>query len=78
MVSYLQVAQLSELLPTIIKLAGERLDLLVNDFVSAHIASLCKSLPTDVAAVGAFAGVSPLMCLHRSEAVPRMIKPHLP
>jgi hypothetical protein len=69
--AYFQVAQLSELLSTIIKLAGERLDLLVNNLMSTHIATLRKGLTTDVATIRALACVSSLMCLQRSAAVVR-------
>lgn len=61
--SYLQITQLSELLPAVIELAGERLDLLMNDFVSTYVAPLRESLPTDIATVRTFSCVSPLMCL---------------
>jgi hypothetical protein len=62
-VTYLQIAQLSELLPAIIELAGKRLDLLMNDLVSTYVAPLRKGLPTNIATVRTLACVSPLMCL---------------
>lgn len=62
-VAHLQVTKLSELLPAIIKLTAERLDLLVDDLVSAHISTLRKGLATNLAAVGSLACVSSLMCL---------------
>ena len=62
----LEVAKLGELLPTIIKLAGEGLDLLVNNLVSTHVATLRKGFPTDIATVRPFAGVSPFVSLQWS------------
>ncbi len=50
---------MGELLATVIKLAAERLDLLVNDFVCSHIATLSECLATDVAAVRPFTCVPP-------------------
>jgi hypothetical protein len=67
--AYLQVAQLSELLPTIIKFTGERLDLLVDDFVSAHISTLRKGLSANIATVRSLARVPSLMCLQWLESV---------
>lgn len=67
-VTDLQVAQLRELLPTIIKLAGERFDLLVNRFVSTYVATLRKSLATNIATVRTLACVSPFVRLEASES----------
>lgn len=61
--AYLEIAQLSELFPAVVKSTCERLDLLMHDLVGANIASLRKSLSTDVAAVGSLASVASLMCL---------------
>lgn len=61
--AYLEIAQLSELLAAVVESAGEGLDLLVYDLVGANVASLCKSLPTDVTAVGPLSCVTPLVCL---------------
>lgn len=59
----LQISQLCELLPAIIKLTGERLNLLVNNLVGTYIATLREGLATDVATVRPLACVSPLVCL---------------
>ena len=68
--TYLEVAKLGELLSAVVKLAGERLDLLMHYFVGAYVATLRKGLATDVALVGALARVSPLVGLvHGSEQV---------
>jgi len=54
---------LGELLATVVEFAAERLDLLVDDLVCAHISPLSKCLTTDVAAVRSLSSVSPLMRL---------------
>lgn len=61
--TYLEIAQLSELLPAVVESASEGFDLLVYNLVGADIASLRKSLSTDVATVGSLSGVTSLMCL---------------
>lgn len=68
-VTYLQIAQLSELFPTVIKFAGKWLDLLVDDLVGPHIASLCESLAANVATVRTLASVSSLVGLYKSDVV---------
>lgn len=60
---YLEVAKLSEVLSTIIELASERLDSLVNNLVCPNVATLRKSLSADLTAVWAFSGVPSLVCL---------------
>lgn len=77
-IAYLQVAQLRELLPTIIELASEWLDLLVNDLVGAYVAALCKSLAADVTAVGTLACVASLMGLLKLARVSEVTKGYLP
>ncbi len=47
--SYLQVSQLGELLPTILKLTKERLDLFMHNLVGADISSLGKPFTTMIA-----------------------------
>ena len=54
----LEIAQLGELLSTVVKLAGEWLYLLVDDFMSTHIAALRKGLSTYIATVRTFTSVS--------------------
>lgn len=54
---------MGELLAAVVEFAAERLDLLVDDLVRAHISSLSKCLATDVAAVRSLSSVSPLVCL---------------
>lgn len=55
---YLQVSKLSKLLAAIVKLAGERLNLLVYDLVCSNVPTLCECLATDVALIRAFTGVT--------------------
>lgn len=62
-VTHFEIAQLSKLLPAVVKFACKGLDLLVDDLVSAYIAALCKGLATDVATVGTLACVSSLVGL---------------
>jgi hypothetical protein len=62
-VTHFEIAQLSKLLPAVVKFACEGLNLLVDDLVSAYIAALCKGLATDVATVGTLACVSSLVGL---------------
>lgn len=59
----LQVTKLSELLPAVVKLACEWLDLLMNNLVSTNISSLRKSLSTDIAAVRSLPSVPSFVCL---------------
>ena len=54
---------MSELLATVVKLAGEGLDLLVHNLVCSNIAPLGKGFATNIATVGSFASVSSLVCL---------------
>jgi hypothetical protein len=61
--TYFEVTKLGELLSAVVKLANKRLNLLVHNFVRAHIATLRKGLATDVALVGTLARVSPLVGL---------------
>jgi hypothetical protein len=56
-----QIAQLREMLPALVQLAGVRLRRRVDDFVGADISVLRESFPADVAVVGALAGVPPLV-----------------
>lgn len=62
-VSHLQIAQLCELLPAALKLAQERLPLLVDNAVGPNIATLGEAFATTFAGVRTFAGVATLMCL---------------
>lgn len=64
--AYLQITKLRELLATVIKLASERLDLLVNDLVCSDVTTLSKSLAADVTAVRPLSRVASLVCLSRS------------
>lgn len=61
--TYLKVTELSELLAAIVKLAGEWLDLLVDDLVCPDIAALSKCLSTNITAVGAFSSMASLVGL---------------
>jgi hypothetical protein len=61
---YLEVAELRELLPTVVELAGERLDLLMHNLVRSYVAALCECLAALLADVWSFTGVAALMCLH--------------
>jgi hypothetical protein len=63
---------LRELLATIIKFAAERLDLLVNNLMCSHIATLSERLATDIAAVRTFSCVSPLVCLQVTQLRERL------
>ena len=60
---YLEVAQLGELLAAVVELAGEGLDLLMDNLVRSHVASLRESLATDLTVEGSLASMSSLMCL---------------
>jgi hypothetical protein len=62
---YLEVTKLCELLAAVVELAGERLDLLVDNLVCSDIAALCERLAADVTGVWPLAGVTALMCLCR-------------
>lgn len=59
----LQIPELGELLAAVVELAGERLDLLVDDFVRSDVAALREGLAADVAVVWAFTGVPALVGL---------------
>lgn len=72
--THLQVAQLSKLLPTVVKLTSEGLDLLMDNFVGAYVATLREGLATDIAAVGPLACVASLVCLTKSVAMLRQSK----
>lgn len=61
--AHLEVASLSELLPAFVEFAGEGLDLLVDDHVGKHIASLGKGFAADVAVVRPLASVPSLVGL---------------
>ena len=54
---------MSELLATVVYLAAEGLDLLVNDLVCTNVATLGECLAANAAAVWSFSGVTPFMCL---------------
>ena len=60
---YLEISQLRELLAATFKTAGERFDLLVDDLVSADIASLGEPLATGLTSEGSLACVAALMRL---------------
>lgn len=60
---YLEVAELSELLPALVQSASEGLDLLVDDLVRSNIAALSEGLAANVAVVWSFSGVSPFVSL---------------
>jgi hypothetical protein len=47
--SYLKVPQLGELLPTVLKLTKERLDLFMHNLMGADISSLGKPFTTMIA-----------------------------
>ena len=59
--------QLCKLLVAVVKTACEGFGCGVHDLVCSYISSLSKSLATEVAAVGAFARVSTLMCFEVSK-----------
>lgn len=59
----LEIAQLGELFPAIVQLAGIWLGLFVRDLVGSDIAALGESLVADLARIGLFASVSALMGL---------------
>jgi hypothetical protein len=61
--TYLQVAQLGKLLATVIEFTFKGLSLLMHCHVSADIPSLCKSLVTHRALIGALAGVPAFVSL---------------
>lgn len=61
--TYLQVSKLRELLATIVKSASKWLDLLVDYFMGADIASLSKSLAADVASIRSLSSMATLMGL---------------
>jgi hypothetical protein len=61
--SYLEVSQLRELLPAVVQQAGERLRVLVGDFVRADVAALGEALLADITGEGLFAGMAALMGL---------------
>lgn len=61
----LEISQLRELLPTVVKLAGVGLDLQVSDLVGSDVATLSKVLPTYVATVWPLSSVPSLMGLER-------------
>lgn len=65
--SYLQVAKLSKLLATVVEFAGKRLQMLMNNLVCSNIATLRKSLATNVAVVWSLSGVTTLMSLEVAE-----------
>lgn len=62
----LQISKLSKLFATIIKLASEWLDLLMDNLVCANVASLRKGFATNVTTIRSFSRVSPLMRLEIS------------
>lgn len=66
---YLQVPQLSELLATVIELASERLDLLMNDLMRSYVATLRKSLAALVAVVRSLSGMATLVSLRSLSAM---------
>lgn len=66
---YFQVPQLGELFPAVIKLASKGLDLLVDDLVGAHVASLCECFTTFVAAVRTLASMSSLVRLKKKSGL---------
>ena len=59
----LEVPQLRKRLPTILKLARERLLLVVRAAMGAHVAALRERLVADVAVEGALACVAAFVCL---------------
>lgn len=59
----LQVSELGELLATTLQLAGERLDVLMDDLVRANVAALSEGLAADVAVVWSLASVATLVSL---------------
>ncbi len=69
---------MSELLSTVVKLACERLDLLVNDFVRANVTTLRKGFAANVATIRALSCVSSLMCLQSLVHVDKWEEVYLP
>jgi len=54
----LEIPELTEFLPAVIELAGERLCLLMNNLVGSHVAFLRKLLTADVTLVRPFASMA--------------------
>ena len=54
---------MSELLAAIVESARERFNLLVNNLMCPDVATLSKSLATDVAVVWSLSSMSSFMCL---------------
>ena len=63
--THFEVAKLGELLAAVVKPACEWFDLLVDDLVSADVASLGKCLAANLASVWSFPGMPPFVCLQR-------------
>lgn len=61
--SDLEVSQLGKLLPAILKLTEEGLDLFMHNLVGANVPSLSKPFTTMIARVRTFPGVATLMSL---------------
>lgn len=61
--TYLEIAELGELLAAVIKATEVGLGLIVHDFVRSDVAALGKSLSADFALVWSFTGVSTFMGL---------------
>lgn len=61
--THLEIAKLGELLATVVELAGEWLDLLMDNLVCAYVAALSKCLSADVTAVWALASMPSLVRL---------------
>lgn len=67
--TYLEIAELGELLPALVQKTGKRFDVFVGDLVRAHIASLGEPLWTDVAGERLFPCMATLMGLMASDTV---------
>jgi hypothetical protein len=62
--TYLEIAELGELLAAVVKAADERLGGRVHNHVGAHVAALGKALAAQGALVRTLAGVATLVGLH--------------
>jgi hypothetical protein len=62
-ISYLEIAQLSELLPTVFEFTNERFGLVMDDLMCANVSSLSETLATDLAVVRPLTGVAAFMSL---------------
>jgi hypothetical protein len=61
--TYLQVAQLSELFVALLQPTLEWFDLLVHNPVRSNVTTLREGFPTDLAGIWSFTSVPSLVCL---------------